>query len=148
MRTNRRILALRLAVLVVVMALAACAAPGKFGPLACSGPGICDITVTVDDQCNVDVDDKVEVHGQSRVLRWKLAAPPGYRFAANGISFKEPGDMFHNPTPADTTYIWHDRNPPSESQANGQGTEHEYEIHVLHDGVACPLPDPWIVNRG
>jgi hypothetical protein len=149
MRTKPGFFALHVVVLVAVAVLAGCAAPGKLEPAACSGPDHCEITVTVDEACNVNVQDKVDVAGPNRAIRWRLAASPAFRFASNGIEFRHPGTMFHTPTPGNTTFIWHDRNPPSQGQANGgQGTEYEYEVHVLRGDVACPVHDPWIVNRG
>jgi hypothetical protein len=147
-RSSPVVVPLRVASLAIAIAIAGCAGTGgKLSPASCSRPGICEISVTVD-ECRITVPDRYHVFGPGRVIRWTLVAPPEYHFPPNGVAFTHPGSVFDTPGHARTTFTWHDRNPASEGQPGSQGTEHKYEVNILRGDVPCPPLDPWIVNHG
>jgi len=73
---------------------------------------------------------------------WKLQAPAGFTFAADGINFKNKElatRQFKSPKQSSNEFQWEDQN-------NAPGT-FPYNIKVKQDGRDCPIHDPIVVNE-
>ncbi len=85
--------------------------------------------------------DKLKPESVPATLEWKLKNADGWTFAAIGISIDDGSPQFSNPTRKDNgkTFTWDD--------ANTDGQEHEYTIHVQHASGQTASLDPTIVNK-
>jgi hypothetical protein len=113
----------------------------------CSDP-VCNFEVTVDKDCNIDVDPQVMgiVRNNKKVtLQWTLSAPAGFTFAndADGaIPFKPgtpPGSEFGNESVTATIVTRLNEN-------SRPGTYH-YTIRVMENGAVCGELDPPVINE-
>lgn len=108
----------------------------------------CRLKVKVVDDCakgssaiSVENDDLHMCN--SRKIIWRLRTD-GYKFADDGIAFKDPNADFDGRQRNDYTFVW--RNKHSRPSANDN--EWTYKIHVLKEnGSECAVLDPRIYNE-
>jgi hypothetical protein len=133
-------------VLAMALALSGCATMNSDPGQTCSSETSCVVTVTVRGCSwkNIDVQPE-ELHvkrGHKGEIAWKLVAPPGWAFAANGIEFKQPGNPdFKEGRKGAREFRWFD--------ANSKPGRHAYNVNVTPpDGGAACTRDPTIMNDG
>ena len=114
------------------------AAPMARPKKGCSGNN-CKVEITVGANCAITVDPQnLPVFAQNVEIKWSLK-PAHWKFAANGIDFKDTGQgQFHNPAGGNSNnFKWKDDN--TDQRPYG------YWIHVVNGKDKCDA-DPSIVN--
>ncbi|MGC1816973.1 MAG: hypothetical protein WA900_04885 [Casimicrobiaceae bacterium] len=143
---------------IAVFLVAGCGGPGHYRPappgregahVACAGGGApCSVKVTVTDNCQIVVDERIDVTGKNVNIMWEIDGPSSYTFAeGNGVFIKpndNPPDQIVRPTQPQNgrLYILHDKN-----SIKGATYTYPYGVQLMNGSTACPVYDPWIVNR-